>query len=383
MSKLGNQSNAFFRSPQVWAAFRQVLQRHLPLHLQHTRLSSEEVWAVLSYASLRQSTLETACHELPCAPSGNRLREVLMAALPTRSVLQRQLNTALRAQLPKVFFQNKRSYALALDVTLIPYHGQPAATPEAVLRAQAKHGTHYFHGYATISIVHHRQRFVLALRLLQPHERMVDLVRDLLNRIKRLGIRVRRVYLDREFYSIQVFQTLDRRKLSYVVALPIKGRHHGLRRLCHGRASYLTWYTLRSVHAGVYRIRIALVHRYRRRQPGRWFAYAIAGVPPASAPQQVFHWYRQRFGIETGYRQMNQVRARTSSRNPILRGLLVGLALLLVNLYVTWRQGGGRARRQLQRALSLPRLAWALARQLEAQSALTQRHAELPLRYVS
>ena len=129
MSKLGNQSNAFFRSPQVWAAFRQVLQRQLPLHLQHTRLSSEEVLAVLSYASLRQSTLETACHELPCAPSGNRLREVLMAALPTRSVLQRQLNTALRAQLPKVFFQNKRSYALALDVTLIPYHGQPAATP--------------------------------------------------------------------------------------------------------------------------------------------------------------------------------------------------------------------------------------------------------------
>jgi hypothetical protein len=47
--------------------------------------------------------------------------------------------------------------------------------------------------------------------------------------------------------------------------------------------------------------------------------------------------YRQRFGIETSYRQMNQVRARTTSRNPTLRLLLVGLAFILVNLYVALR----------------------------------------------
>ena len=48
--------------------------------------------------------------------------------------------------------------------------------------------------------------------------------------------------------------------------------------------------------------------------------------------------YRQRFGIETSYRQMNQVRARTTSRNPVIRLLLVGLAFVIFNLYIAKRQ---------------------------------------------
>jgi IS4 transposase len=48
--------------------------------------------------------------------------------------------------------------------------------------------------------------------------------------------------------------------------------------------------------------------------------------------------YRRRFGIETSYRQMNQVRARTTSRNPAIRLLLVGLAFVIFNSYIAKRQ---------------------------------------------
>lgn len=47
---------------------------------------------------------------------------------------------------------------------------------------------------------------------------------------------------------------------------------------------------------------------------------------------QVFELYRKRFGIEISYRQMDQVLVRTISRKPTSRLLLVGLALVLVNL---------------------------------------------------
>ena len=77
--------------------------------------------------------------------------------------------------------------------------------------------------------------------------------------------------------------------------------------------------------------------RYQRKGT-RWFAYAVAGLPKAVEPHQVFELYRQRFGIETSYRQMNQVRARTTSRNPVIRFLLVGLAFILFNLYIANRQ---------------------------------------------
>jgi putative transposase len=77
--------------------------------------------------------------------------------------------------------------------------------------------------------------------------------------------------------------------------------------------------------------------RYKRKG-ARWFAYAVAGLPKSVKPHQVFELYRQRFGIETSYRQMNQVRARTTSRNPVIRLLLVGLAFILFNLYIANRQ---------------------------------------------
>ena len=44
--------------------------------------------------------------------------------------------------------------------------------------------------------------------------------------------------------------------------------------------------------------------------------------------------YRSRFGIESSYRQVHQARIRTSSRNPVLRLLFVGVALVLRNVWV-------------------------------------------------
>jgi len=44
---------------------------------------------------------------------------------------------------------------------------------------------------------------------------------------------------------------------------------------------------------------------------------------------------------------MNQVRARTSTRNPVIRLLLVGLAFVLFNLYITVRQNLSSALKKL------------------------------------
>lgn len=359
-------------SMQVLNAFCQVMERYVPLELAGTRITPTELWQVLGYASGHASSLEAAATELAGAPSGNRTREVLRAALPERSVLQRQFNTALRAQLPRVLLKGKRSYVMALDLTLIPYHGQTQDNDPEVLRAKAKSGTHHFHGYATVSIVHHRRRYVLALRLVRPGERMVALVRDLLDRVRILGVRVRRVYLDKEFYAIDVFRTLDRRGLSYVVPLIMR---ESLKKLCQGRRSFATTHRLRNSRTHqAYPLDIVLVHRYRRSKGQRrvvhWFGFAVRGLPPGMLPRHVFELYRQRFGIETSYRQMNQVRARTSSRSPVLRLLFVGLALLLVNLYVTLRCAWAtptstRPRRRFQ-WLTLSRLAGMLARAAEA-----------------
>jgi IS4 transposase len=59
--------------------------------------------------------------------------------------------------------------------------------------------------------------------------------------------------------------------------------------------------------------------------------------------------YRHRFGIESSHRLWDEARARTASRCVALRWLLVGLTVLLYNLWVflkwdvvSWPRRGGR-----------------------------------------
>jgi putative transposase len=76
--------------------------------------------------------------------------------------------------------------------------------------------------------------------------------------------------------------------------------------------------------------------RYQRHSVVR-FAYVVIGKLDL-LPHQVFEEYRRRFAIESSYRLMNTVRARTTSTSVPLRLFLVALAFLLLNLwsYVKW-----------------------------------------------
>jgi putative transposase len=341
MSKPTIKNNRVLRSPQVLNALIAVVCPHLPLDMRNTRITAEDIISVLGYASANRISTEAACHELKGAPSANRLREVLVQALPERPILQQALNRILRAQTPQVVKNGKRSYYIAMDLTLIPYHGECYEDEKEIVRGEAKSGTTHFHGYATVSIVHNHQRYVLALRFVEKGESMETIVAWLLNRLKSMGISIRCAYLDKGFCSVPVLKTLHRRKLRFIVPIPVRGKSGGVRTLFQA-ASRRTTYTFHSPQQGELRVAAVVVKKYSKgrykRKGARWFAYAVGRLPKSVEPHQVFEMYRQRFGIEASYRQMHQVRTRTASRNPVLRLLFVGLAFILFNLYIALRQ---------------------------------------------
>ena len=123
MSKPAIKNNRILRSQQVLNALIAAVCPYLPLDLRNTRITADDIIAVLGYASANRISTEAACHELKGAPSANRLREVLAEALPERATLQRALNRILRAQTPRFVKKGKRSYFVAIDLTLFPYHG--------------------------------------------------------------------------------------------------------------------------------------------------------------------------------------------------------------------------------------------------------------------
>jgi putative transposase len=230
---------------------------------------------------------------------------------------------------------------MAIDLTLIPYHGDCYKDQNEILRRTAKSGTTHFHGYATVSIVLNNQRYVLALRFVEKGEGMERVVAWLLKRLKSIGISIRYAYLDKDFCSVPVLKTLQRCNIRFIIPIPVRGKSGGVRTLFES-ASHKTTYTFKSPKHGQLRVAVVVVKKYSKRRykrkGARWFAYAVNRLSKSIEPPQVFEMYRQRFGIETSYRQMNQVRARTTSRNPVIRLLLVGLAFVIFNLYIAKRQ---------------------------------------------
>ena len=157
---------------------------------------------------------------------------------------------------------------------------------------------------------------------------------------------------------------MDMHKLSYITPIPVRSKSGRVRSLFQGE-SRKTSCTFNSPKHGQYTDQAVGVKRYSKGRYGRnkskWFACAVTGLPVGMLPAQVFELYRQRFGIESSYRQMNQVRARTSTRNPVIRLLLVGLAFVLFNLYISLRQNLSSA---LKRPCQLPKRFWLSLRRL-------------------
>jgi len=364
MSKPTTKITRTIRSEQVLNTFVQVVRKNLPLDLKNTHITADDIIYVLAYANAHRLSIASACQELQEAPSGNRLREVLVEALPDRAGMQRILNRIFRQQLHPSVWKCQRDFNIAIDLTLIPYHGQPHEDKKEIVRGMPKSGTTHFHGYATVSIVRDNRRYVVALRFIEYGEALADIVRWLLKRLKSLKFRIRRVFLDKGFCSQPVFKVLGQHKLSYITPIPVRGKSGGVRTFFQGK-SRKTNYTFNSPKHGKYTVQAVVVKRYSKGRYGRrkskWFAYAVAGLPAGILPAHVFELYRQRFGIESSYRQMNQVRARTSTRNPVIRLLLVGLAFVLFNLYISLRQNLSSA---LKQPLQLPKRFWLSLRRL-------------------
>ena len=324
---------------------RHVLDRlttHLRLPDHSRRCPAAVVLQVVLAAAARLCSVSAAAHRLATAPSGQTVRTALAGGLPDRWELERRLNRALAADLPRSLIGTRQP--LAVDLTLRPYHGEPFRDPAEVYRSQAKNGTSHFHAYASVYLVRHGRRFTLAVTWVTKGEPLAGVVRRLLRVARRVGLRLRYLLLDRGFCSVDVIRFLQAGRHPFLMPLPLRGRPadhpagpSGSRVFATARRSGWGEYTLTNAAGRRATVRVCVKCRNWRGERGRHgrqrLVYAFWGIEPASV-EWVRQTYRTRFGIESSYRQANQAKVVTTTRNPLVRLFLVGAALVLRNVWV-------------------------------------------------
>ena len=330
------------RRHQVHRSATRHLQQRVPLRDSKRKVTAPTLWAVLLIAAADVTSLHAACARLDGLPSEEALRQALYASLPEFAALQRQLNAALAGRLPRAL--RRRPQRLAIDLTLIPYHGEPFRDEKEVYRSLAKDGTSHFHAYATAYVVLKGQRFTVALQAVAKGEPLKAVVQRLLKQARSAGVRPRLVLLDRGFYGVDVVRYLQAARYPFLMPVVIRGRKadhprgpSGTRVFALMKRSGWHEYTVTGGTKRTARVSLCVSCRNYR---GQWkrhgrqaLVYACWGVAGRSCTW-VREAYRTRFGIESSYRQMNQARGRTSTRRPELRLLYAGIALVPRNEWV-------------------------------------------------
>ncbi len=256
------------------------LAKHIPINSTGAG-DPQNLFKVLVRAASKQDTIENTSKELKKSTCGNNIRYHL-GKISDFKELEIQLNSALKNKIPKGL--KKKNLVIAIDLNLI----------------------------------------------------------YLLAEVSSLKIKVKRLYLDREFFSIAVIRWLKALDIPLAMPAIIRGKEGGIKQFLKGRKSYKTNYTMSRSKEDFVNFDIWIICKYQKGKRGKngikYYVYVTYKV--TTSLNHIHQCYRQRFGIETSYRLKNLCRIRTTTKKPTLRLLFVGISFLLVNIWVNllWRK---------------------------------------------
>jgi putative transposase len=309
----------------------ECLLEHVSIDMQG-ECDEETVFTVLVRAASTNESIEHTAKTLEDAPDGATIRYHLEKR-QDMAVMEEEVNTALQSRLPG----NLTTHAqrLAIDLNLQPYYGRP--NPEElpyIYRSKAHDGTCSFYAYATCYVIRKGKRVTMALTPVRRDDLMVGVITRLLDRVTRLGLTIKRLYLDRGFFSVPVIRWLQACDVPFEMPVIIRGKRGGTRQLLQKGRSYKTEYTMTSQTYGAVTFAVWVVGVYSNGKHGKhgqeFYAYAVYKI---SLGLRALHQdYRLRFGIESSYRLKNTCRIKTTMKKPVVRLLLVGIAFLLIDL---------------------------------------------------
>ena len=225
-------------------------------------------------------------------------------------------------------------YDFAIDLTNDPYYGKMDSSNEKyVIGGQAKKSTNSFYSYISLYITNPHERFTVSVLPVEKHKTMVDYLTYFLDLIKKMNLEIRILCLDRGFYSIDVFEFLQRNDVPHIV--PVIKRGKQMIQILKGIKARSEQYVMKNSMKKIL-LDIIIDVKYlkgKRGKKGREnLGFVVFGVK--WSPRKVSTVYRRRFAIESSYRMRNIVKPKTSTKNPEIRYFYTLVSFLLKNIWL-------------------------------------------------
>ncbi len=321
-----------------------LLREQLSLQVEGYKITTSMVLNVLLKAAVEKRSIEAVCDDLTDVVDSNTLREAVNRVLTVEDLRQHEaeFNAALADCIPSAM--PRCGLEMAVDFHDEPYYGKSEALQGYTCRGEAHEGTTYFWRIASLYVMWRGVRITLALTYVLPKESTLSILQRLLKRGVALSFHTKVLYLDKGFCTGEIITYLQKAHQPTVIACPVRGKKGkgGTRALCHGRKHYRTRYTFTDGTTAELAIVPTLKRDKKTRKRKRtWLVYVLIHLDWSAKKAQ--QRYRRRFGIESSYRQLGQVRAYTNSRNAALRFFYLALALLLLNVWTYLRCACTRA----------------------------------------
>ena len=219
---------------------------------------------------------------------------------------------------------DKKSYDVAVDFTDWFYYGKRAPM---VVRKKPEKGTTKCYRFATINIVEAGTRFTLLTLPVGLFNTKTDIVNKLITYAKS-KIRINRIYADRGFFSADILNLFKRHGLTFLMPAMHNPRIARVTKTMPA-PSVIKDYEMTD---GRVNFNLVIVDDGEDK---RAFATNIdIDERETGLAVRLFNLYSKRWGIETSYRAKKELRARTTSKNYIIRLFYFLFSALLYNIWI-------------------------------------------------
>ncbi len=321
--------------------------------------------AMLVEMCSRGIAAETAARDLGAKgmPTGKWFRNAMHTVCPDRAgvfgsgMLDHTVHLAKRAGM-----RGGGDVLVAVDKHLIPRFD--IGNMISLIFSARKNGTNKFEAYATMQVVAGPVNAVLDCARVTRGTDNVDFVRRFVHILDRHKIRPRLMLVDREFFAVDVMLALNGMRRKFLMpAVKTAGIKRAVLEHHRGKREAVSAYVMKNAagQSVTYRLLMQKVRKWSDVddcEPGKKggkkrtrdqkivamyvvFATNLGAARVRREVRRLPEDYRRRWGIETGYRQIEEVRPRTTSRDLAFRLMLFYASLFMYNMWAIERRRNG------------------------------------------